>query len=90
MLTFISLESLKKPQIFFIFSGGIKENIAQFHVASLNAISSIVKRNDCKNKTTWLTQITFSKSFSLFHNTYIEDINEFFKGLFFRLTLALY
>ena len=25
-----------------------------------------------------------SKSFSLFHSTYIEDVKEFFKGLFFR------
>ena len=61
-----------------MFSGVIKGNIAQFHVVSLNASSSIVKQNDCKNKTTSLTQITLSKSFSLFHTTYIEDINEFF------------
>ena len=55
-----------------------------------NASSSIVKQNDCKNKTTWLTQIALSKSFSLFHTTYIEDIQEFFKGLFFRSKLVLY
>ena len=73
-----------------MFSGVIKGNIAQFHVVSLNASSSIVKQNDCKNKTTLLTQIALSKSFSLFHTTYIEDINEFFKGLFFRLKLALH
>ena len=55
-----------------------------------NATSSIVKQNDCKNKTTWLTQTALSKSFSLFHTTYIEDIKEFFKGLFFRSKLVLF
>ena len=48
-----------------------------------NTSSSIVKQNDCKNKTTWLTQTALSKSFSLFHNTYIEDIKGFFKDYFF-------
>ena len=46
-----------------------------------SASSSIVKQNDCKNKTIWLTQTALSKSFSLFYNVYIEDIKEFFKGL---------
>ena len=43
-----------------------------------NASSSIVKQNDCKNETTCLTQTTLSKSFSLSHTTYFEDIKEFF------------
>ena len=50
----------------------------------------MVKQNDYENKTTWLTQTALSKSFSLFHATYIEDIKEFFKGLFFCLKLVLY
>ena len=49
-----------------------------------NASSLIVEQDDFKNKTTWLTQTALSKTFSLFHTTYIEDIKEFFKGLFFR------
>ena len=48
-----------------------------------NAGRSIVKQNDCKNKTTCSTKTALSKSFSLFHTSYIEDIKEFFKGLFF-------
>ena len=48
-----------------------------------NASSSIVKKNDCKNKWTWLTQTALSKSFSFFHITYIEDIKGFFKIIFF-------
>ena len=55
-----------------------------------NVSSSIVKQNDCKNKTTWLTQTTLSKSFSLFHTTYIEDIKEFFKGLLFFVQNLFY
>ena len=43
----------------------------------------MVKQNDCKNKGNWLTQSTLSKSFSLFHTTYIEDIKEFFRDYFF-------
>ena len=82
---------------FFMFSGGIKGNINPKWVNQLqyrrerhnlilfawNANGSIVKQNDCKNKTTWLTQTALSKSFSLFHATHIEDIKETFKGLFF-------
>ena len=89
---------------FFMFSGGIKGNIDPKWVKQLqyqrerhnlilfawNASGSLVKQNDCKNKTTWLTQTALSKSFSLFHTTYIEDIKEFFKGLFFRSKLVLY
>ena len=45
-----------------------------------NASSLIIKQNDCKNKTTWLTQTASSKYFSFFHITYIEGIKEFFKG----------
>ena len=41
-----------------------------------NADSSIAKQNDCKNKTSWSTQTTLSKSFSLFNTTYIEDIKQ--------------
>ena len=48
-----------------------------------NAGRSIAKQNDCKNKTTCSTRTALSKSFSLFHTSYIEDIKEFFKGLFF-------
>ena len=48
-----------------------------------NAGRSIVKQNNCKNKTTCSTKTALSKSFSLFHTSYIEDIKEFFKGLFF-------
>ena len=87
---------------FFMFSGGTKGNIdpklvkqqhyrrEQYNLMLLawNASSSIVKQNDCK-KTTWLTQITLAKSFSLCHTTYIEDVKEFFKGLFFRSKLVL-
>ena len=43
-----------------------------------NADSSIAKQNDCKNKTSWSTQTTLSKSFSLFNTTYIEDIKQTF------------
>ena len=46
----------------------------------------MVVRNDCKNKKTWLTQAALSKPFSLFHTTYIEDIKEFVKVLFFDQT----
>ena len=46
-------------------------------------VSSIVKQNNCRNKTTWLTQTALCKSFSLFHTTYIEDIKEFLKDYFF-------
>ena len=55
-----------------------------------NASSSGVKQNDCKSKTPWLTQTALSKSFPLFNTTYIEDIKEFFKRLFFRSKLVLY
>ena len=58
------------------------------------ASSSMVEQNDRKNQTTWLTQTALSKSFFLFHITYIEDIElnyiEFFKGLFFRSKIVLY
>ena len=88
---------------FFMFSGGTKGNIDPKWVKQLqyrqeqhnlmlfawNASSSIVKQNDYKNKTPWLTQTTLSKSFFLFHATYIKDIKEFFKGLFFRSKLVL-
>ena len=80
-----------------MFSGGIKGNIDPKGVKQLqyrqgqhnlilfiwNASSSIVKQNDCKNKATWLTQTALSKSFSLFHATYIEDIKDFLKDYFF-------
>ena len=50
----------------------------------LNTSSSIVKQNDCKNKTTWLIQAALSNSFSLFYTTYIEEIKEFYiKDYFF-------
>ena len=55
-----------------------------------NASSSIVKQNDYKNRATWLTQTTLFKSFSLFYATFIEDIKELFKGLFFPSKLVLY
>ena len=55
-----------------------------------NASISIVKQNDCKNKTTWLTQTALSKFSSLSRTTYIEGIKEFFKGLFFRLKIVLF
>ena len=49
-----------------------------------DASCSIVKQNDCKNKATWLTQIAFSKSFSLCHTNYVEDIlKNFLKDYFF-------
>ena len=74
-----------------MFLGSIKGNIDPEWVKQLqyrqewhdlilfawNASSSIVKQNDCKNKTTWLTQIALPNFFSLFHATYIEDIKEF-------------
>ena len=47
-----------------------------------NASSSIVKQNDCKNKTIWLTQTALSKSFCLFHTTYVEDIKGILKDFF--------
>ena len=54
-----------------------------------NASSSIVKQNDCKNKTIWLTQTALSKSFSLFHTTYTEDIKWILKDCFFHSKLIL-
>ena len=41
------------------------------------------KQSDCKNKTTWLIQTTLSKSFSLFHTTYIETLKNLLKDYFF-------
>ena len=61
-----------------------------FEFDAWNASSSIVKQNDCKKKTTWLTQAALSKSSSLFHTTNIEDVKEYFKGLLLRSKLALY
>ena len=58
----------------------------QFDAISLNREQfncKMVVRDDCKNKKTWLTQTALSKPFSLFHTTYIEDIKEFVKVLFF-------
>ena len=92
-----TLETLENHR-FLMFSVGIKGNIDPKWVKQLqyrqerhnlilfawNVNSSIVKQNDCKNEATWLTQTTLSKSFSLFHATYIED-REFLKGLFFSL-----
>ena len=79
-----------------MFSGSIKGNIDLKWVKQLqyqrepnnlillawNASTSIVKQNDCKNKTIWLTQTVLSKSFSLFHTTYIEDIKGILKDFF--------
>ena len=48
-----------------------------------NVSSLIVNQNNCKNKTTWITNKALSKSFSLFHTTYIEDIKDLLKGLLF-------
>ena len=53
-----------------------------------NASSSIVKQNDCKNKITWLTQKVLPKSFSLFYAICMEDIEEIFRGSFFRSKLV--
>ena len=64
------------------FSGGIKGNIdpkwvkqqqyrrerQNLMLLAWNACSSIVKQKYFKNKTTWLTQIALSKSFSLHWN----------------------
>ena len=55
-----------------------------------NLSSSNEKQNDCGNKATWSTQTTLSKSFSLFHTAYIEDIKEIFKGLLFCAEIVLY
>ena len=80
-----------------MFSRSIKVNIDPIWVKQLqyrgeqnnlmllawNASSSIVKQNDCKNKTIWLTQTALSKSFCLFHTTYVEDIKGILKDFFF-------
>ena len=47
------------------------------------------ENNGCENKTLWLIKTGMSKSFFLFHITYIGDIKGFFKGLSFRSTLVL-
>ena len=86
-----SLETSENHR-FLMFSRSIKGNIGPKWVKQLqhrqewhnlilfawSASSSTVKQNDCKNKTTRLTQIALPKPFSLFHATYIEDIKEFF------------
>ena len=59
-----------------------------FELDIWNAGSSIVKQNDCKNKTNWLTQTALSKSFLLFCNTYVKDIKEFFKALLLEIILC--
>ena len=103
ILIFIPLGNIGN-HTFFMFSGGIKRNIDPKWVKQLqyrrewhnlmlftwNASSSIVKQNDCKNKTTWLTQTALPKYLYLFHATYIEDIKEFFKGFFFLSKFVLY
>ena len=99
---FIPLENIRKPQIFDVFRGHKREYWPEWvkqlqyrrerHNLMLfawNASGSIVKQNDCKNKTTWLTETALSKSFSLIHATHIEDIKEILRGLFFRLKLLL-
>ena len=77
-----------------MFSGIIKANIDLKWVKQLqywrernksillvrNASSSIVKQNYCKNRTTSLTQTTFSKYFSLFT---FKTLNNFLKDYFF-------
>ena len=87
-----------------MFLGGIKGNIDAKWVKQLqyrrewhnlmllawNVSGSIVKQNGWKNKITWLTQTALSRSFFLFHTTYIEGIKEFFKGLFFHSRHVLY
>ena len=97
MLIFYTLWKHQKTTDFCMFSVSIKRNIDPRWVKQLQyrrewhnlmlfawkASSSIVKQNDCKNKTTWLTQIALPKSFSLFHANFMEGIKEFFKGLFF-------
>ena len=86
---------------FLMFSGGTKGNTDPTWVkqqqyqrerhnvmlVAWNASSSIVNQNDSKNKNTWLTQTTLSKSFSLFHTTCIEDIKEFLNDYFFTENL---
>ena len=103
MLIFLHHLETSENHWFLMFSGSAKGNIDPKRVKqqkyrrerhnvmllAWNASSSIVKQNDCKNKKTWLTQLALSKPFSLFHFTYIEDIKEFFKGLFFRSKLIL-
>ena len=97
MLVFYATSKHQKTTDFFMFLGSTKENIdpkwvkqqqyrrEQENLMLLvwNVSSSIVKQNDCRNKTTWLTETALSKSFSLFHTTDIEEIKEFFEGLFF-------
>ena len=76
-----------------MFSGDIQGNIYPKWVKQLqyrqerhslmlftcNASGSIVKQNHCKNKTSGLSQTALSKSFFLFHATYIEGIKKIFK-----------
>ena len=88
MLIFYNPSKHKKATYFECFRGGTKGNINpkwvkqqqylqerhNLMLLTWNASSSFVKQNDCKNKTTWLNHTALSKSFSLFHTTYIEDI----------------
>ena len=55
-----------------------------------NDSPSIIKQNNCNNKTTWFTQTALSKYSSFFRTTYNEDIKIFFKGYIFRSKLVLY
>ena len=49
-----------------------------------NASGSIVKQNDCENKTPWLTQTALSKSFSLYLIPLtLKTLKNFLKDYFF-------
>ena len=103
-VTFLYFLETSESHRFLMFPGEIKGNIDPKRVKQLqyrkerhnltlltgNANSSIIKQNVCKNKATWLTKRALSKSFSLFHTIYTEDIKAFFKGLFFCSKLVLY
>ena len=82
---------------FFMFSGDIKGNINPKWVTQLqyrrerhnlilfawNASGSIVKQNDCKNKTTWLTQTALPKYFLYFMPLTLKTLKNFLKDHFF-------